>query len=107
MKINQVSFENQRFKGAGRNRKVSTSFRSLLTKRHWRLATPALLVLFSQKSTFLPMRLRKKCIIITKINFRDAKISYLSIMERNVTIEKDRKGNVERRKNELFTKKET
>ena len=37
----------QRFKGAGENRKVSTSFRSLLTKRRWRLATPALLVLFS------------------------------------------------------------
>ena len=39
------------------------------------------------------MRLRKKCIIITKINFRDAKISYLSIVERNVTIGKDRKEN--------------
>ncbi len=35
------------FKGSGGDRKVSTSFRSLLIKRHWRLATPALLVLFS------------------------------------------------------------
>ncbi len=50
--IECLSFKDSVLRGPGEIRKVSTPFRSLLIKRHWRLATPALLVLFSQKSTY-------------------------------------------------------